>query len=260
MLVSLVGYNHVHNADFIGDYPDASNGFLGLVIRSRFVFRQGGEEKAYPKNTLIIYRQGTPRYYRADGEDFINDWFVFKLEREDEALFEALQIPLDLPVVLDNVHPFSMLIQSIAYESYTDSLYAHDVINCYLRIFFFKLSDAFLNQTRQKAVSLHDKMNMVHTKIHKLSYIKYTIESLAAEATISPHYFQHLYKELFGVSPIKDIVAARIDHAKSYLVQSDMSIKRISEFCGYDNDVHFMRQFKKAVGVTPTAYRKKHMK
>ncbi|MDE6788835.1 MAG: AraC family transcriptional regulator, partial [Ruminococcus sp.] len=27
--------------------------------------------------------------------------------------------------------------------------------------------------------------------------------------------------------------------------------------CGYDNEEHFMRQFKKIVGVTPTGYRRK---
>ena len=36
-----------------------------------------------------------------------------------------------------------------------------------------------------------------------------------------------------------------------------MSIRSLSDFCGYDNELHFMRQFKKFVGMTPTEYRQK---
>ena len=43
---------------------------------------------------------------------------------------------------------------------------------------------------------------------------------------------------------------------KYYLAGSDMSIRGLADFCGYESELHFMRQFKKFVGMTPTEYRR----
>lgn len=72
--------------------------------------------------------------------------------------------------------------------------------------------------------------------------------------------FQHLYKELFGISAITDVILSRIDHAKYLLSTTDIPIKKISEMCGYNNDIHFMRQFKKVTEITPTKYREEEKK
>jgi len=39
-------------------------------------------------------------------------------------------------------------------------------------------------------------------------------------------------------------------------IESDLPIKEISNLCGYKNEVHFMRQFKKLTTLTPTEYRR----
>lgn len=72
---------------------------------------------------------------------------------------------------------------------------------------------------------------------------------------MSPFYFQHLYKELYHISCMQEVILARIERAKFYLTTTDMSVKAVSDFCGYENDLHFIRQFKKKEGLTPTQYR-----
>ncbi len=259
MEVSLLGHNHVHNADFIGDFPDASNGYLGLILKSKTIIRLNDKDINVPANSVIIYRQWTPRYYKADHEPFINDWFVFRLDDGDAEFFDALQIPLDTPITLRDVHLLSTLVQNMSYEHYNNNPYKVDTINCYLRIFFFKLVEAISVSKKEISGKLHDKMNMVYSKIHNLPYVTYSVDSLAEEATISPHYFQHLYKEMFDISPIRDMIVARVEYSKRFLSRSEMSIKTVAEACGYENDVHFMRQFKKVTGQTPSEYRNEQM-
>lgn len=256
MTISLLGYNHIHNVDFVGDYSDAVNGYFGVILKSKTIVRVNGVEVKTPAKSIIIYEQFVPRYYRADGEPFINDWFIFTLDEWDKEFLEALQIPFNTPITLPDINPFSNLIQNISYEKYMNNIYSTDTMNCYLKIFFFKLSEAFFAKEEKYSGKLHDKMNMVYSKIHNLPHIDYSISNLAAEVTVSSHYFQHLYKEMFGISPIKDIVNSRINYARNLLIRSDISIKTISETCGYKNDVHFMRQFKKITGVTPSEYRR----
>ncbi|WP_408606127.1 helix-turn-helix domain-containing protein [Anaeromicropila populeti] len=42
-----------------------------------------------------------------------------------------------------------------------------------------------------------------------------------------------------------------------YLMQSVMSIGAIAEICGYKNEIHFSRQFKKYKGLSPREFREK---
>lgn len=79
---------------------------------------------------------------------------------------------------------------------------------------------------------------------------------MAKRLNLSASYFQHSYKNLFGVSVMNDVITSRIAHSKILLSGTDFSIKKIAELCGYEYDVYFMRQFKKRTGMTAREYRK----
>lgn len=80
---------------------------------------------------------------------------------------------------------------------------------------------------------------------------------MASEVNMSRSYFQHIYRKTFGVSCITDVISGKIEKAKELLSETTFTVSQVSLMCGYDNEEHFMRQFKKMVGVTPTKYRKK---
>ena len=98
---------------------------------------------------------------------------------------------------------------------------------------------------------INDLRNNILSAPHK----KWSVRIMADSINMSPSYFQHLYKELFGIPCMQDVIAARLENAKFYLNTTNMSIQSLADFCGYDNALHFMRQFKKQEGLTPTQYR-----
>ena len=75
---------------------------------------------------------------------------------------------------------------------------------------------------------------------------------LPPKINLSRSYIQHLYKYFFGCSLIADLSASQIEHAKYLLSSTKMTVSSIS---GYENDVDFMRMFKKRAGITPTQFR-----
>lgn len=83
----------------------------------------------------------------------------------------------------------------------------------------------------------------------------HSIEKHAKELKISASYFQYLYKKIFGVSFQHDLIQIRINYAKYVLLTSNLPIDQIAETCGYSNEVHFYRQFKKITGTTPAKFR-----
>jgi AraC family transcriptional regulator of arabinose operon len=86
--------------------------------------------------------------------------------------------------------------------------------------------------------------------------MKWNVDAMAAYVNMSRSYFQHLYRETFGVSCIADVISGKIEKAKEILSETGCTVSQVAAMCGYDNEEHFMRQFKKVVGITPTKYRK----
>lgn len=81
-------------------------------------------------------------------------------------------------------------------------------------------------------------------------------ESIAAELLISKSYFQRLYRQQFSSTFTDDLITARLDKAKELLKTTNLRIQEIAEQCGYENQSHFMRQFKDRIGITAIQYRK----
>ena len=85
---------------------------------------------------------------------------------------------------------------------------------------------------------------------------KWQVAELSQEIGISPSQFQRIYKARFGVSPIADTIAARIEYAKYLLTSTDYTVSRISEELNYKSDIQFIQQFKSVMKTTPSKYRK----
>ena len=81
------------------------------------------------------------------------------------------------------------------------------------------------------------------------------MDALAKRAMVSTSYFQHIYKETFGISPINDVIQARIAMAENLLLFSNKKESEIAALCGYNNVEHFVRQFCKHRYISPSRFR-----
>ena len=83
-----------------------------------------------------------------------------------------------------------------------------------------------------------------------------TVSSLAEKCNISEVYFRRLYKETFGISPLKAINKMRLDRALSLLESGYFRVSEVAEKSGFPNSKYFSTFFKKEMGVTPMDYLK----
>lgn len=82
------------------------------------------------------------------------------------------------------------------------------------------------------------------------------LEEMAAVVNTSKYYFCKLFRRLMGISPYQYLLQQRIEKSKT-LLHSDLelSIADISLRCGFANQSHLSKCFRKFAGVTPKAYR-----
>lgn len=86
---------------------------------------------------------------------------------------------------------------------------------------------------------------------------KIQLTALAKVVDISQYYFCSLFKQSMGISPYQYIIGQRIERAKQLLKQKELSIVDVALKCGFSSQTHFSKQFRKRVGITPFAYRKR---
>ena len=81
------------------------------------------------------------------------------------------------------------------------------------------------------------------------------MEEAAAIARMTPIQFKRHFFKYYNVNPKEYHCSARIDYAKTLLMQTELSTKEIAEKCGFSNCYHFYHQFKKNTLITPSQYR-----
>lgn len=83
----------------------------------------------------------------------------------------------------------------------------------------------------------------------------YDIDDYADMCGMSRYHFMHIFKSTTGKSPIQYRNELRITRSATLLLQTDMNIKSISEYVGFEDSLYFSRCFRKRYGISPSAYR-----
>lgn len=82
----------------------------------------------------------------------------------------------------------------------------------------------------------------------------FSLPDAAKKSYISEPYFRKLFKKEFGMSPKQYVIDARIRHATALILTKYYSLQEVATLCGYKDYKHFSTEFKKIVGVSPSAY------
>ncbi len=97
---------------------------------------------------------------------------------------------------------------------------------------------------------------MQHLEAHYASPI--TVTELAALVHLSVSQFERRFKSLLQTTPAQYLVRFRLNKASQLLATSATKITEIALQCGFYDHSHFIRQFTRAYGLSPSAYRRRH--
>jgi transcriptional regulator GlxA family with amidase domain len=86
------------------------------------------------------------------------------------------------------------------------------------------------------------------------------VAMMAAEAGLTERSFLRRFKKATGQSPLEYVQTMRIEEAKQLLETTDMAFDAIAAEVGYSEPSAFRHLFRKLVGTTPSAYRRRHLR
>ena len=125
---------------------------------------------------------------------------------------------------------------------------------------------SYISETISDCISKHgmqdasskDKIQLAtqYTKKHYNENL--SINGLAELYNMSPNYFSSVFKRELDQSAVNYITEVRMEKAREYLKDTDLSVIEIAENVGYEDSQYFFRVFKKTTGVTPLQYRQQY--
>ena len=105
-----------------------------------------------------------------------------------------------------------------------------------------------------------DRLNQVYTYTLKNYMNKISLAAIASLSCLSITSFCRYFKMMTNKTYTDFLSEIRISYACKFLIENkQLTIESISTETGFNNASNFFRQFKKTVGLTPKAYRKKYM-
>ena len=256
MLINRVRHDWPEKAGFTISRPNGHLSYTFLHFSTTMEFRLHGKLLHANPGACIFFTPGTPQWFHAK-QDLTHNWF--HATSGLGPMLEEYNIPTDQLLYPVDTAFISSLVGKLEVEYFSEHSFKEDLIEGYLREFLICFSRS-LNGDAGSPVSRrkdHEKVRTVRKQILSTPERGWTIAEMAQLASLSPSRFHAVYKSLFGTSPLQDVIEAKIIYAKSLLLSAkEPTLMEIAEKLGYNDQYHFIRQFKSVTGQTPGAYRR----
>lgn len=254
MKINAIGFNYNHSSQFAIHRTNGSGDYLFLNIKTPAIFLLEGREVIAEKNSVIIFNKGTPQLYRAKEGSYSNDFIHFDMDGDRD----LRNLPLDTLLSLPSTKEVSRLLKELYLEYISNNTHREESMELLLHLLFVKIHEIAAYPSQDTRIhGYYDSLLKLRSRIYRHPEEKWSIERMANQMNLSSSHFQRLYRQAFQVTCNSDVIQSKLQFAKTALSATGDTVREIAAQCGYENEEHFMRQFKKEIGMTPTKYRQK---
>lgn len=245
-----------HPSNYRMSRPEGLTNYVILVIRTSGEFQINGRHHDVSPGHALILAPNTPYFYGNPKGEYMDDWLHFNLD--DTSFFQKHGLSTNEPFPIGNTEMFTSFIRQILWEkSYGHPAFSNQNAEAVFTVLINHLTAAYNTKDSLKPFNhFQDQLQLLRLELQHTASGDHNIHEHAHKMGVSESYFQHLYRDFFGISFQQDLIRLRIDYAKYIMTTTDLTLEQIAEVCGYTNEVHFYRQFKKQMGITPSKYRK----
>ncbi|MBR3879366.1 MAG: helix-turn-helix transcriptional regulator [Clostridia bacterium] len=239
---------------------DRPNGFPDYVLVHLWqsvTITIDGESFATRPSACIVYSREDHQKWVAGEEGIIHDWI--HMDGDIPALMADAGLEFNKVFYPKSPDFITKTCEELEVEYYSKRKFSEEICSLGLSRLFYLMSRR-CSEEEPENINTLVAQRLRSIRSNMLSNIKEQpdIEAISKRLSVCPSKFYSMYKSLFGISPQKDLINARIEKAKGYLVSGFFSVEETADMIGYNNTFHFIRQFKQLEGITPGEYAKKN--
>jgi len=234
--------------------PAGWEGFLVMLFHAPVTLGTPDAPRAFPAETLAIWPPGVGHYYGNDASSWEHSWFFCAGRAVADALGEAARGP-SVRAWPGGSGVMTWYLQAI-YDEFAAHLapdgriVANFVRNVVYEIMRYGAADEAAPRVPRRFLELRARLDQELDARH-------TVKSLAEHAGYSPPHFLRLFQRYFGVSPIEYLIRQRMHAAARLLSDQNLSVTEVAARVGYDDIYQFSRMFRRRMGASPTAMRRR---
>lgn len=224
-----------------------------IALAGRVIFKINGDTLFLNQNEMIVIPPNVRNEYAYDNADAI---FIHFSGTYVEKMLAEYNILTQRKYKTANARQLTIYAEKIISELHLKKIGFMNNCEAYLLNVFTAvkrgMNEAETKKTKDLQIVVDDMS--VNFALNK------PIGEYAKLLNISTSRFRHLFTEEFGVSPHKMLLDIRLQNAKHFLTETDLSISEIAKQVGYDDALYFSQIFKKQTGLSPKLYRSNNSK
>lgn len=259
LYIARLGIGWEHEKGFVIDRPGTGDFLFIHFTKAAIVTLENGPVHA-PANSCILFTPDHHQSYHGDGCGLSDNWIHF-LGDSAETLARHHAIPLNQVFRLAQAGFVPALINEMRTEIHRKDPHYEEMIDLLLRQLFLQLQRHIELADRKRLSGRQAELAVLigelQTRVLGNLDHPWTIEEMAREIHLSRSRFMGLYREFYDISPIEDLIRARIKHAQWLLTATTLSVGQVADECGFGSLYHFSRLFKKRVGSSPSEFASK---
>jgi len=155
-------------------------------------------------------------------------------------------------------------INFICHETRASGHGTEAVVNRLVEVLFIQIMRAYITQSTMPLGVLgaiaDAKVGLALNAMHQKPEYNWTLDELAQRAGMSRTAFAQRFHALARQTPMYYLTMWRMQKAKNMLLSSNMTMLAIAERAGYQSEASFSKAFKKCMGISPGACRRKDAK
>ena len=199
----------------------------------------------------IVYHG--PRPYSDEG--FVNDWLHISGDDVGE-LLEKYPLPLNKAFSIGEGAFLQKYFKTMLSEYKFKTIGSEDIIKSVMAQMIITMHRAYKNQSERNDEFAN--IIAVRNEVSQNPEKKWTLKKMAILSGYSISRFSELYRELYKISPINDVIEHRISLAKAMLLSGQTTVSYVATACGFNTINYFSKAFKSSTGYSPSEYIKNY--
>ena len=247
MHISYCGYDWRHDARFVLNRSQGLSEWVIVQVTSPKWWWMSDEQLTLGAGWCMVLPPHVPHCYGTRGRPFSNHWIHV------DGLADP-GLPLSEPFSVADPAEVSLAFRDLHREWTARASGWEDACAAYTTLVLIAMRRGCERARRPRAAD-DGPLRDLRARLRSAPGRAWTVPTMAAAVKLSPSRFRARYRAAFGISPLEDLLAVRLEQARA-LITDGLTVAVAAERSGFRDLSYFHRQYRRRLGATPAAGRR----